>query len=236
MVMCAVLFAPANGGFAQDSLFGRIKNLSGSECVGYTGLAVLGLVGGAFSAMSIPFTGALGVAGAVAGIGAIDLAADKLFGVSIEKFIGEKFKKDPPPDTDSIPTDIDERMARNLGNGVRKEKKPKKKRQTKKSCGNQRNVQRRSGDEDDELSPDQIPDPDNDDYVWCEDVCGEEGMRPVCPADTSSCVFWGCSRCGHVIRRKARIAKRKEREWTDQGKDCHWHGTQMDIRQAKSAD
>ena len=90
--------------------------------------------------------------------------------------------------------------------------------------------------DDDELSPDQIPDPDNDNYVWCEDVCGEEGLRFVCPEDTSHCIYWGCSRCGHVIRRKARKAKRQERIWKAQGKDCLWHGSQFDIRQAKSAD
>lgn len=89
---------------------------------------------------------------------------------------------------------------------------------------------------DDELSPDQIPDPDNDNYVWCEDVCGEEGMRPVCPDDTANCIYWGCSRCGHVIRRKAKIAKRKEREWKAKGIEGVWHGSQLDVRQAKSAD
>jgi len=90
--------------------------------------------------------------------------------------------------------------------------------------------------DDDELSPDQIPDPDNDNYVWCEDVCGEEGLRPVCPADTTHCIYWGCSRCGHVIRKKARKAKRQERIWKAQGIDGVWHGTQFDIRQAKSVD
>ena len=94
----------------------------------------------------------------------------------------------------------------------------------------------KSNDEDRELSPEEIPDPDNDDYVWCEDVCGDEGLKPVCPKDTENAVYWGCSRCGHVIRKKARKAKHFERALKAQGKEGHWFGTQFAIRQAKSVD
>ena len=131
-----------------------------------------------------------------------------------------------------------------LGQGERKinkSRRPKnaKSHKAKRSNKPQGDFSRRTMDDNDserELSPDEIPDPDNDDYVWCEDVCGDEGLRPVCPSDTAHCIYWGCSRCGHVIRRKARVAKRKEKEWKAQGKDCWWHGTQFDIRQAKSVD
>lgn len=118
----------------------------------------------------------------------------------------------------------------------RKKKAAQQRRNSGKSARQPKKVRDDADKEDDELSPDQIPDPDNDNFVWCEDVCGEDGMRPVCSADTSHCIYWGCSRCGHVIRKKARKAKRQERIWKSQGIEGVWHGTQFDIRQAKSVD
>ena len=106
--------------------------------------------------------------------------------------------------------------------------------QEKRNQRNRRERKERGSDEDSdrELSEGEIPDPDDDGYIWCEDVC--EG-RPLVPRDTAHCIYWGCSRCGHVIRKQAKKAKRQEKIWKSQGKDCWWHGTQFEIRQAKSA-
>jgi len=120
---------------------------------------------------------------------------------------------------------------------AKNKKRSAKQRNSSRQSRNQRSAKdAKANKDDDELSPDQIPDPDNDSYIWCEDVCGEEGLRYVCPADTAHCIYWGCSRCGHVIRKKARKAKRQERIWKAKGIEGVWHGTQFDIRQAKSAD
>ena len=77
------------------------------------------------------------------------------------------------------------------------------------------------------------PDPDNDAYIWHEDVC--DG-RPSMPADTPRITYLVCERCGHVVHRQAAKAKRRERICLRKGLSVDWVGDAFRIRQAQSVD
>lgn len=77
------------------------------------------------------------------------------------------------------------------------------------------------------------PDPDNDAYIWHEDVC--DG-RPAMPADTPRITYLVCERCGHVVHRQAAKAKRRERICLRKGLSVDWVGDAFRIRQAQSVD
>lgn len=251
------------------------------------------VIGGVISGMSAPWTGALGVGGAIAGVGGgVGLIADGVIDMFGEKPQVSTFLEDfDMGEQEKIQRDMDyyEKVMRrerkqwndywqnpkgktflqNLKDvgkaiiGVKDAEaatwfpeqqsqvvqqqdnqtqvehhggnKPQATQNKEKRQRNRRERKARGSDEDSdrELSESEIPDPNDDDYIWCEDVCEE---RPLVPSDTPHCVYWGCSRCGHVIRKQAKKAKRQEKIWKSQGKDCWWHGTQFEIRQAQSVE